>query len=298
MSVLSEMQWRLLERKHREWVAPWIESYRKRRGLGETHPIYDFLFGYYQMNRQKLIQWRPMSNMRLEGDGAKGFLKDERYSEFKDGIGLDPLSMSNKEVERIRWVANLIRLSSRRAPAFNCYGLHEWAMVYRSDRIRHESTPLRLRNQQIEEVVHAMPIRCTHYDAFRFFTEDAKPLNAQILRQDDRANFEQFGCVHFNMDLYRWSYKLSPWIGSELMDDCFRLAIEARTLDMRASPYDLSKYGFEPIRIETQSGRIEYRAEQQAIYEKGQPLAKRLLHDCEKLLQEKEHEVDRSLAIG
>ena len=298
MPVLSEMQWRLLDREHRELVVPWIESYRKRRGLGKSHPVYDFLFGYYQMNRQKLIQWRPMSSMRLEGDGAKRFLEDERYTDFNDGVGLDAQSMSTKEVERIQWVANLISLSLRRAPRFNCYGLHEWAMVYRSDQIRYESTPLRLPSEQIEEVVRSMPICCTHYDAFRFFTEDAKPLNAQILCQDERADVEQFGCVHFNMDLYRWSYKLCPWIGSELMDDCFKLAIEARTLDMRASPYDLSKYGFEPIRIETQSGRNEYSAEQQVIYEKGQPLAKRLLSDCENLLRKKKQVVNRSVAVA
>ena len=29
--------------------------------------------------------------------------------------------------------------------------------------------------------------------------------------------------------------------------DCFELAADARELDMRASPYDLSDYGFEPI---------------------------------------------------
>ncbi len=33
--------------------------------------------------------------------------------------------------------------------------------------------------------------------------------------------------------------------------DCLELAAEARELDMRASPYDLTAYGFAPIAIET-----------------------------------------------
>lgn len=46
-----------------------------------------------------------------------------------------------------------------------------------------------------------------------------------------------------NMDLYKWAYKLSPLVPSELVADCFALAREIRTLDMRASPYDLADPG-------------------------------------------------------
>jgi len=296
VQVLSELKWRGLEREHREFVVPWVEAYRTRRGRGESHPVHDFLFAYYQMNRQKLLKWRPMFGMRLEGKGAKSFLTDERYCDFPEGVGLDRDLIADKDRERILWVSNLLNMSMRRSPRFNCFGLHEWAMVYRSDEIRHEKTPLRLSPKEIEEVVHSMPICCTHYDAFRFFTEDAKPLNARPLAEDDRAENEQFGCVHFNMDLYRWSYKLSPWIGSELIDDCFKLAIDARTLDMRASPYELSQYGYDPIEIETQSGRNEYKEGQQEIFEKGQPLAKRLLAECDSLMQPASQSSKRAFA--
>ncbi len=157
-------------------------------------------------------------------------------------------------------------------------------MVYKTDQIRHETTPLRLERSEIEKVVESNAIHCTHHDAFRFFTEAARPLNAVQPGSENRADNEQFGCVHFNMDLYRWCYKLNPWVGSELIDDCFRLAIEARILDMRASPYDVSQYGYDPIAIETAEGRELYRVEQKALYERGQPVAKRLLAECERLL--------------
>jgi len=238
-----------------------------------------------------------MSDMRLAGESVDLYLSDYRYSRFSDGVGLDFAAASAKDLERLQWTRNLLEASLGRPPRFGCFGLHEWAMVYRSEKVRHEKTPLRLSSTAIEELLHSQPLCCTHHDAFRFFTEAAKPLNGQALKSEDRSEHEQFGCVHFNMDLYRWSYKLSPWIGSELMDDCFRLAIEARTLDMRASPYDLSEYGYTPIRVETPEGRNEYAAAQHFIFEKGQPLAKRLHKECSLVLGEYASEKPLASAI-
>ena len=65
-------------------------------------------------------------------------------------------------------------------------------------------------------------------------------------------------------------YKLGPLIESELLMDCLELAADARELDMRASPYDLRDYGFEPIAIETPAGRAEYvRAQQNVAAARG-----------------------------
>ncbi|NIP97292.1 MAG: 3-methyladenine DNA glycosylase, partial [Akkermansiaceae bacterium] len=47
---------------------------------------------------------------------------------------------------------------------------------------------------------------------------------------------EQPGCIHANMDLYKWTAKALPWAGSDLLWDCFELALRAREVDMRASP--------------------------------------------------------------
>ena len=54
--------------------------------------------------------------------------------------------------------------------------------------------------------------------------------------------------------------------------DCLELAAAARELDMRASPYDLRDYGFEPIAIETPAGRAEYVRAQQSVAERAAPL--------------------------
>ena len=56
------------------------------------------------------------------------------------------------------------------------------------------------------------------------------------------------------------------------------LALEGRELDIRASPYDLGKYGYPPICIETEEGRREY--QQQRYAERSTLLRKELLAFC------------------
>ena len=284
LRVFDEANWQLEQASWSAFILPWLDAYRDRRGRRLSHPIHDFLFTYYQMNRKTLWRWRPMADMRLGGEAADRFLDDSRYAKFENGVGLDLGQLGPVEFERARWIRDLIARSLDRPPRFSCFGLHEWAMIYKADCIRHETTPLRLSRREIEEVVEGASICCSHYDAFRFFTPAARRLNTVQPRQEDRAINEQFGCVHFNMDLYRWCYKLNPWVGTELLERCFRIAIEARELDMRASPYDVSAYGYEPIEIENAEGRESYRREQRALCERGQPIAKALVEECERLL--------------
>ena len=85
------------------------------------------------------------------------------------------------------------------------------------------------------------------------------------------------------MDLYKWGFKLAPLISSDLLLDCFELACTARELDMRASPYDLSDFGYEPVRIETPNGRAEYVRAQAAIAESADALRGRMRLACAEL---------------
>ena len=95
---------------------------------------------------------------------------------------------------------------------------------------------------------------------------------------------EQGGCLHANMDLYKWSTKLWPWIGSDFIAKAFLLALKGRELDMRASPYDLEKEGYKPICIETEEGRKEYIKEQKFITEESIPLRQELYAFCLRLI--------------
>ncbi len=145
-------------------------------------------------------------------------------------------------------------------------------MVYRSDEVRHGQVPLRLDAAGTDAVVESMPLRCSHFDAFRFFTPAAAPRNAEHLTRESQLATEQPGCVHAAMDLYKWAYKLGPLVPSELVLDCLELAADARALDMCASPYDLTDYGFEPIAVETATGRAQYVKAQQDLAERAAPL--------------------------
>jgi hypothetical protein len=105
-------------------------------------------------------------------------------------------------------------------------------------------------------------------------------------RSDDRPAFEQPGCLHAGMDLYKHAYRLSPMICSDLVADCFELARDIRVLDMRASPYDLAGLGYAPVPVETPAGKAEYVAAQRAFARRGAPLRDRLLAECDRLLSE------------
>jgi hypothetical protein len=157
-------------------------------------------------------------------------------------------------------------------------------MVYRTDAPRHGQVPLRLGAAGTDAVVESLPVHCTHHDAFRFFTSAARPRNAIAPSRADQVMNEQPGCLHATMDLYKWAYKLSPATPSELLADCFALAVEVRELDMRASPYDLAALGYQPVRIETPSGRAEYAKAQARFAERAAPLRTRLIELCDQLL--------------
>jgi hypothetical protein len=174
------------------------------------------------------------------------------------------------------WIAGLLAATLHRPPQFNCHGLHEWAMVFNGEARRHD-LPLRLPQSEIDALVRSLPVNCTHFDAYRFFTPSARPLNRVPVTRLRQAEFDQPGCLHANMDLYKWAYKFQPWLPSELMTDAFLLALEIREVDMRATPYDLTRYGYAAIPIETPEGRQEYQRLQQELSGKAQELRARLL---------------------
>jgi hypothetical protein len=158
-------------------------------------------------------------------------------------------------------------------------------MVYRqgAEGVRHAAWPLRLGPAGTDEVVESLPLRCSHVDAFRFFTEPARRLNLLQPTRENQVELEQPGCLHAGMDVYKWAYKLVPAVPSELVMDCFELAQEIRELDMRASPYDLSDLGYEPVPVETPDGRAEYARAQRHFAERADVLRRRLLAVLEAL---------------
>lgn len=285
MRQLSDHEWRERAAAHRSRAERHTLAARRRRDHGEPHPVEDFLFRYYPYPFTLLEFWQPGCGVSLEwNEPAVPPFSDRHYTVAGGFLFADPRRLSMKERGRVKWISELLTATRDRAPNFACHGLHEWAMVYRGKEVRHEkTTSLRLAQKEIDALVESRAICCSHHDAFRFFAAEARPMNRMQPTLDSRIALEQPGCVHANMDLYKWAAKSMPWIGSELLLECFEMAVELRELDMRASPYDLTAWGRDPLRIETADGRRIYESEQRRLAEKAAPLRDRLIAGLAKI---------------
>jgi hypothetical protein len=278
VQILDEPTWRARAAAHSARVDQFIAPHLARRHGGVKHPVHDFLFTYYSQRPAQLRRWHP-------GYGV-GLTAGSPYMSLK-GYDGEPARVTasylSSQLSLISSIRDLLVATLGRPANFGCFGLHEWAMVYRADETRHD-WPLRLGPAGTDEVVESHRIGCSHFDAFRFFTPPARTLNVLQPGRDDRVAFEQPGCLHAGMDLYKHAFRLTPLISSDLVADCFELARDIRILDMRAAPYDLVDLGFDPVRIETPDGKQEYAAAQRAFVERGVPLRERLVAECDRLL--------------
>nr|WP_240939898.1 3-methyladenine DNA glycosylase [Planosporangium flavigriseum] len=274
--------WRRRRTAYEQRIDEWITPHLTRRRARLKHPVEDFLFTYYSYRPAQLRRWHPGAGVLLEGAGDLG----PGYRDTPDGVTVDVDAFMARRGESVTWIHDLLTATASRTPHLGCFGLHEWAMVYgqSGDEIRHNAWPLRLSPADTAAVVEERGVKCSHFDAFRFFTAPARPLNILQPSRDTQRDNEQPGCLHANMDLYKWAYKLSPLTPSELVTDCFALARDIRALDMRASPYDLADLGYPPVRIETAEGRAEYAAAQRAFARRAEPLRGRLIELTSALL--------------
>jgi hypothetical protein len=295
LQVLDEPTWRVRAEAHAAQVDAYLEPHLARRRAGVKHPVHDFLFTYYSQRPAQLRRWHPGYGVALEGGellrGYERVVCPRTTQESVPGTRPDAVAVTREYVAGqsavIGSILRLLRATAGRPAQLGCFGLHEWAMVHRASEsptgTRHD-WPLRLGGSGTDRVVESHRIACTHFDAYRFFTPSARPLNVRSPGRDDRAAYEQPGCLHANMDLYKHAFRLTPMICSDLVADCFELARDIRVLDMRASPYDLADLGFEPVRIETVEGKQEYAAAQQQFTDRAAPLRRRLAAECERLL--------------
>ncbi|GAA1570325.1 MULTISPECIES: 3-methyladenine DNA glycosylase [Kribbella] len=281
MTTLPFAEWTSYAEAHARRVDVLLADHLARRKRREPHPVEDFLFTYYPTRPNQLRVWHPGLGVRLEGgvayEGRRGYV-------VVDGTAsLDPDEVERRK-DSITWIRALLSSTLDRQPQFGCFGLHEWAMVYRTPEVRHDAWSLRLGAEGTDQVVESHKIGCSHFDAFRFFTTPARPLNTLQPTRESQPALEQGGCLHANMDLYKWACKLMPFTPSALLLECFELARDIRTLDMRASPYDLAALGYSPVRIETPDGKAEYTAAQRTFADRARPLRRRLADLCDQLL--------------
>jgi len=281
---LTEEEWHSLEVAHHDRVDAVTAARLSRRQGHRKHPVEDFLFTYYSHRPAQLRRWHPGPGVVLEGASERADWKFYRYADGAAHVNLEAFLAARSTA--VRFVRDLLTATASRPPHLGCFGLHEWAMVYRQtpEQLRHADWPLRLGTAATDDVVESHQVACSHFDAYRFFTAHARPLNALAPSRDSQPATEQPGCLHANMDLYKWAYKLSPAIPSALTLDGFDLAREVRELDMRAAPYDLRALGYEPVEIETPEGKATYVAAQRDFATRAQALRRRLIDACDALI--------------
>ena len=245
--------------------------------------MWDFLFTYYSLRPRQLRTWHPGFGVVLAGESAQRYLGRTGYGRGPAGVAVTRDYLAAR-ADTVRFIAGLLRATASRPARLNCFGLHEWAMVYRAPTVRHDQVPLRLGAAGTDAVVESMPLRCSHFDAYRFFTEPASARNSRAAdprKPGRRGTTGLPACLH---GLLQVRVQTRPAGGLRAGDGLPGAGGRARELDMRASPYDLRDYGFEPIAIETPAGRAEYVRVQQHVAEQAAPLRDSLADRCELLL--------------
>jgi hypothetical protein len=150
--------------------------------------------------------------------------------------------------------------------------------------------------QEIVSVLQARGLRCTHFDALRFFAPDAKGLNlygdagadGDLVREVAQPRLEQAACVHASMDLLKHAIILARYpcgqTGNDVKIQCLDLALAARKVDMCASPYDVTPFGFTPIKVEGEEGRRLYKKAQMELMGRASPIRSALIHCYSKVI--------------
>jgi len=294
--VLPFEEWIIRKEHHERVLREILDPYLEKRSKHEKDPVLDFLFEYYKFRPSHLLRWSPGIGIALKHEGNTGQLPEVSELTVDDTTAfLDPAHFPEKRLRGAQWIRDLLVKTNHSKPFFGCFGMHEWAMVYRAEGVRHSQVPLRFSDNRIAEIVESRPVLCTHFDAFRFFTDAARPLNKHNLTRETSQETEQPGCIHSNMDIYKWAYKLYPWISSDLIREAFLLSVEARTIDMKASPYNLRDRGLEPIKIETEEGRKIYLKHQTEIWKRGLPVRQKLIDAYDRLFLMVD-EIDKGLS--
>src|SRR5690606_25495401 len=140
-------------------VDGWTQGYLDRRRDGVPHPVEDFLFRYYSQRPAQFRQWHPGFGTALLG--AQDHLGLKGYADLgagRVGVGIDHVRSQQR---LLRTVRTLLVATAQRPAQLGCFGLHEWAMVYRldADEVRHAAWPLRLGSEGTDAVVEQHRIR-------------------------------------------------------------------------------------------------------------------------------------------
>jgi len=156
--------WTTRRDAHARRVDAWILPHLERRRDGVAHPVEDFLFTYYSQRPATLRRWHPGYGVRLTGPDAETYRGLKGYA--VTARATDSTGTTTAEVTREHVVAQrplleglhrLLTATAARPAQLGCFGMHEWAMVYRLPEggARHAAWPLRLGPAGTDTVVES-----------------------------------------------------------------------------------------------------------------------------------------------
>ncbi|MBS1698672.1 MAG: hypothetical protein JST25_09765, partial [Actinobacteria bacterium] len=141
---LDRTDWMARAAAHAERADALTAEHRARQARREKHPVHDFLFTYYGYKPGQLRRWHPGAGVVLEDAAERA---QWRWYSPVPGSGSasfapDAAAYAADKPELARLVHLMLSRTAARPGQFGCFGLHEWAMVYRTPEHRHE-VPLR-----------------------------------------------------------------------------------------------------------------------------------------------------------
>ena len=189
----------------------------RRRADGRRHPVDDFLFTYYSHRPAALRRWHPgygrrrspaRAGVRRAGASTRSRRRRRRPRRRASSLA----ARGDCWCAFIRDLLAAHRGPARAARAASGCTSGRWSTGRRRSEVRHAAWPLRLGADGHRRGRGAAPDRAARTSTRSGSSPTpARPLNTLAAHAaSDRPAFEQPGCLHAGMDLYKHAYRLTP----------------------------------------------------------------------------------------
>ena len=181
----------------------------------------------------------------------------------------------------------LLVATAARPAHFGCFGMHEWAMVYRvaEDEPRHPAYPLRLGQDGTDGWSSRIGSPARISTLIGSSPSPPGRRNIPAARPRRPAGVRATGVSARRHGPLQARLPARAVIPSELSRTASRSPATSASSTCGRRPMTSVDLGFEPVRVETAEGKRVYAAAQAGFAERGAPLRQRLIVACERLLR-------------
>ena len=170
--VMDARHWRAAEAAHEARAGRYADPFAQRRARHEVHPVEDFLFTYYTLKPGQFKRWHPGAGVILLDAPERAswrFYRPATEQELLDAgctpqvaraqadaasaVTVDVTDFVERRATALAFTHEILRNTTTKKGQFGCFGMHEWAMAYKSveNNIRHDYLELRLSLIHISE---------------------------------------------------------------------------------------------------------------------------------------------------